>query len=259
MKITELVTDERRGASVRGEKCRDLKLIFFGSSVLFRTEKKEKLLGRDCGILLPDGFPLYLRSADGTEICFDYVSFTASAQELNYISSLGIRFGIPFRLRDSVLTGNVMELLKMRSFCSKKNLAEYSEHALKLLLIGIGEQITAHDSPVVPHYFKLRSLRDSVYANPAAAPGIDEICFDLNISRTYFHRIYLSAFGSTYMRDVIGSRIGLAKKLLAETDMSVSMIAEECGYESDSYFMQQFKRTAGCTPTAYRRNYGKDV
>ncbi|HOR22293.1 MAG TPA: AraC family transcriptional regulator, partial [Ruminococcus sp.] len=69
----------------------------------------------------------------------------------------------------------------------------------------------------------------------------------------YFHRIYRQAFGVTLRQDVIESRLIAAAELLETTDLSVSAIAERCGYFSDSYFMRQFRLHKGCTPTEYRR------
>ena len=41
--------------------------------------------------------------------------------------------------------------------------------------------------------------------------------------------------------------------MLRNTENSVAQIAELCGYDSESYFMRQFKLHKGCTPTEYRR------
>lgn len=258
MKITMFKFGERRSSAIRGEKTNDLTLIFFGSAVLLRMGSTEKLLGCGCGILLGSGSALHLRPAGGREMRFDSICFTASASELKYIGSLGLTQDMPFHLRDTAMIRSAMELLKTGEVYTDKNKADHFDCVLRLMLISISEQLRLSDTQNAPHYFKLRTIRDEVYRCPAEAPAIDDICSELGISRTYFHRIYYSAFGVTYMHDVINSRMMLAKELLRTTVMSVSMISEECGYESDSYFMQQFKKTVGCTPTQYRRSYNKD-
>ena len=73
------------------------------------------------------------------------------------------------------------------------------------------------------------------------------------MGRSYFHKIYHEAFGVTYRQDEIKSRMAYACKLLTETNTSVSVIAEKCGYETESFFMRQFRQQMGCTPTEYRR------
>lgn len=128
-------------------------------------------------------------------------------------------------------------------------------HAVGLML-GLLQQRTQDDVQKairIPHYEKLDELRRSIYQTPAADWSIQEICDALCMSRPYFHKLYLSAFGTTCTQDVIASRIALAKELLEHTDDAVFEISQKCGFETDVYFMRQFKRRIGMTPTAYRR------
>ena len=43
-----------------------------------------------------------------------------------------------------------------------------------------------------------------------------------------------------------------AVRLLKQTDMSISRIGEECGFEDMSYFARVFRAEKGCTPSEYR-------
>ena len=46
----------------------------------------------------------------------------------------------------------------------------------------------------------------------------------------------------------------MAKKLLSGTPLSVTEIAEKCGYSSYVYFAKQFRKNTGMTPSDYRKN-----
>ncbi len=124
---------------------------------------------------------------------------------------------------------------------------------LLLCLLQRDAAVSADKAAQIPHYDRLSALRREIYRNPARSWSIDEICEDLCISRPYFHKIYLSAFGISCTQDVIESRIACAKELLERTEDAVAEISQRCGFESDVYFMRQFKRRTGMTPTAYRR------
>ena len=80
----------------------------------------------------------------------------------------------------------------------------------------------------------------------------DKPCL-LYTSRAYFQRLYKREFGVSVMKDVITARIALARRLLVTDRSSVAEIAVMCGYESEIYFMQQFKKETGMTPTQYRK------
>ena len=43
-------------------------------------------------------------------------------------------------------------------------------------------------------------------------------------------------------------------QLLKSSRMSITEIAESCGFSSASYFTEMFTRQKGLTPTAYRRS-----
>lgn len=60
--------------------------------------------------------------------------------------------------------------------------------------------------------------------------------------------------GLTFSELVIRKRIGLAKKLLVETDQPIQDIMEQVGYRDYSCFIRLFKKHEGCTPYVYRKN-----
>lgn len=130
-------------------------------------------------------------------------------------------------------------------------------HALDLLLTLLWEASdgTVTRAAEVPHYDKLSVLRHKIYQHPEESWFIQDICDELGISRPYFHKIYLAAFGTTCTQDVIASRIACSKHLLETTDDPIAAVSQQSGFETDVYFMRQFKRHVGMTPTAYRRIY----
>jgi len=137
---------------------------------------------------------------------------------------------------------------------------ELEESAMKLLLclLMMPSDGAATRAAEIPHYDRLTSLRYRIYQYPAQSWYIQDICDEMGISRTYFHRIYSAAFGTTCTQDVIASRIARSRTLLEITDSPVSLIAQQSGFETDVYFLRQFKRHVGMTPTAYRRVFRQE-
>lgn len=99
-------------------------------------------------------------------------------------------------------------------------------------------------------------LRSSIYANPQKKWSIENMSQMMLLSRAYFQRLYKKEYGVSVMTDVINARIDLAKRLLIADKRSISEIAAACGYENEIYFMQQFKKVTGMTPTGYRNKKG---
>ena len=60
----------------------------------------------------------------------------------------------------------------------------------------------------------------------------------------------LSAGFTDYLN---GVRIGKAKELLENTDLTVSEICAQTGFNSDQNFIRVFKKYVGMTPGQYRK------
>ena len=57
---------------------------------------------------------------------------------------------------------------------------------------------------------------------------------------------------SDYLRNI---RLQMAGRLLVQTKLAVTDIAQQCGLGSSSYFGAQFRQHFGCSPTAYRKKW----
>ena len=78
-----------------------------------------------------------------------------------------------------------------------------------------------------------------------------------SFSRIYFHKLFKSSTGRTLHQYVEEQRIKRAINLMVSTDMTLSQVAYECGFSSQSYFCYAFKRNTGLTPRAYTKEVAK--
>lgn len=72
-------------------------------------------------------------------------------------------------------------------------------------------------------------------------------------STTYFHRLFKASTGKTLHHFIEDQRVEKAVNLLLRTDMTLTQIAYECGFSSQSYFSYAFKRNKGMTPKDYAK------
>lgn len=72
-------------------------------------------------------------------------------------------------------------------------------------------------------------------------------------SPNHFHHVFTDVMGRTPLHYLLGVRIRHAKYLLAQTGKTLSEIAYECGFSSQAYFTEQFKKATYTTPGQYRR------
>ncbi len=81
----------------------------------------------------------------------------------------------------------------------------------------------------------------------------EEIAASLNMSYTWFRRIFKQYTGLAPAQYITQLKIQKAKELLSVTTMSVKEIALELGYESIDYFSTFFRNQTEQTPSQFRK------
>ena len=78
----------------------------------------------------------------------------------------------------------------------------------------------------------------------------------LGLSSSQLHRRFRKAVGSTPMDWLRRERMNAAKRLLVQTDTTISDVAAHCGYPDPLHFSREFRRVTGSSPTTFRRSRG---
>lgn len=73
----------------------------------------------------------------------------------------------------------------------------------------------------------------------------------------YLSKILKKSYGISLKHDIANERINRAKFLLQTTDMQITEIAFELGYDDPNLFDKFFIYHAGCTPTEYKSAFAK--
>jgi AraC-like DNA-binding protein len=79
-----------------------------------------------------------------------------------------------------------------------------------------------------------------------------------SVSRRTLYR-HLKAEGRTFRQVANGVRCELACRLMTETDLSFSQIAEVLNYSEHSAFCRAFRRWSGQPPSVWRSNHRRLV
>lgn len=261
MKINRIRLNCRCSGTLGGEMGADPVFLLFKTPVEYIGDGAVRQTSGISAVLLTSGYKQSFRPVNGTPIRYDIVSFRISAADRQYISSMNILQDVPMEIEDDYVISGTLRSMQAQSMHRGKHFSEFAELSMRIIFIALSEAANCQSqSPEekIPYYAKLKKLRDSIYDAPMNTWSVDEICDSLDISRTYFHRLYYKAFGVTCRQDVIESRLICAADMLTNTDRSVTEIAELCGYDSESYFMRQFKMHKDCTPSEYRRRSRKE-
>lgn len=101
----------------------------------------------------------------------------------------------------------------------------------------------------------IRRVHDLLTENLDRRYTIDELSRRFLINPSSLKEMFKAVYGKSLAAHIKEHRMELASELLRDTCMSVAEIAERVGYENQSKFSAEFKKSVGCLPTEYRRNF----
>ncbi len=87
---------------------------------------------------------------------------------------------------------------------------------------------------------------------------VEKIAEVVDISRSQLYRAFMDKFGASPKAYIDTLRIDLARRLLEESDMTVSEIAYSVGCGEPLYFSTAFRKSTGLSPSDFRKKYMKN-
>ena len=105
----------------------------------------------------------------------------------------------------------------------------------------------------------LAPVTEWMLQNLDADLSVERLAARAHMSPRTFARRFKADFGATPAAWLARQRLLHAQRLLEETELGLDRIAAECGFGSAAVLRQNFARTMGLTPTAYRARFSRVV
>jgi AraC-like DNA-binding protein len=93
----------------------------------------------------------------------------------------------------------------------------------------------------------------AMHAEPARPWTVEELAQTAKMSRSNFALRFKETVGNTPLDYLRRWRMVLAQERLSNSEATISEVATELGYESESAFSTAFKRVLGTSPREFRR------
>lgn len=106
--------------------------------------------------------------------------------------------------------------------------------------------------PVDKHFAETAK---QLYETPVGTFTPTQAAACLHLSRSAFFRKFQQVYKEPPLQWATRMRMETAKRLLRNSDLSLTAIAVQCGYDNVFYFSRVFVRYVGCRPAAYRRKF----
>jgi len=152
-----------------------------------------------------------------------------------FIESLDFYFQHPSLVNDDLLELKIKELMLL--------LIQSNNAASVLQLL---EDLF---TPSVVH------IKDVVHLHLFSNLSVEELARLCNMSLSAFKRAFKKIFNDTPAQYINAERIKKAAELLKTSDLSISDIAYETGFNDPAYFARLFKHKTGFAPTDFRQQH----
>ena len=101
---------------------------------------------------------------------------------------------------------------------------------------------------------RLGAALDAIHSEPRARWTLETLSRRAAMGRSAFAERFGSVVGETPLRYLTRWRVQIAKRLLADSGLSLEQIGERVGYDSAASFSRVFKSTTGVSPGRYRQD-----
>lgn len=136
--------------------------------------------------------------------------------------------------------------------------SQYAQFMLKNMLQNLVLTIYQRKLPTKEDSIFLSTFHTQIYdaliyveRNLAGDLSLDSVAKQISLSPSYFSRLFKSTVGCSFSEYVTRTRLQYAKLIMANEKLSVSEVAERCGFNNSNYFSTIFKRYNHISPKEY--------
>lgn len=152
--------------------------------------------------------------------------------------------------------GSVLALAQICHTTSRQHYHAWQDavrHALKLMLMQALYGLEEYTRPKKENI--IDNVKWYIEAHYAEELTLTDICAKCFYSLPYVSARFKEVCGCTFEQYLRQLRIQRAGELLLTTALSVSEVAERCGYTSPRAFRRAFIDVTGVPPTTFKKNY----
>lgn len=234
---------------------------FFSSfSTPFLYESDSKLLTGEPGDLLlmpPEVICCQGPVNDSSDFTNDWICLSGQDFE-QLLSRYPLPLGKPFRVGKPHLLKNCIAIVSEERLLQRPGYQEVISATITKTIIEIYRlhlQQLFTDTP----FGRVETARETIMSHMERNWSLQDMAALCDYSPSRFSAIYNERFHCSPKSDLISQRIALSKQLLTYTNLSITEIAERCGFASVYYFSKYFKKQEGRSPRAYANSTKKFV
>ena len=194
------------------------------------------------------------------------IQFSKDFVQTHIDRSENAHFFYSFYYKSHALAVDEEENAKLHELCTEM-LEEFNEkeaeylyycHTLLIQLLIFSTRIIRKDQRKLeidyPNYLhkKISSIAGYINSHYKEKIVLQTVAKKFGISEYYLSRNFKLVTGLSFIEYLNNTRVNIARKLLEESSLNITRIAEESGFNSITHFGRVFKKIVGRSPKEYR-------
>lgn len=222
-----------------------------------RKPEKEKIIQR----LHPERWEMMLEENMGENILTDVRNFCRTTQMEDSLDLDTLRF------LHSLYTKSLLQVLEKKRISTEdffRGEYTYDEFLASCYTCRAFENGIQKTAEILEHTKdekedRLEAVKEYLRENISKNVSRAEAAGAVYLNEEYFSRWFSKETGLSFKDYVIREKMDFARKLLRETNFSVSIVASKIGYDNFSYFSRMFRREEGMSPQEYRQKWKEET
>lgn len=180
----------------------------------------------------------------------------AGADFSSYINELKTRKHVRFPKESIYKIKEVFQKIEKEIKKQEKGFEEMQRLYLREMLILISRyRVTQNVTQFKEYYAIIQDAAKYISENCNEELSLEHLSKKYAMSASHFSRQFKAVTGVCLNEYINISRITAAEKLLLNTNMPITKIATQCGFNDSNYFAAVFKKIKGITPKKYSMLY----
>ena len=152
------------------------------------------------------------------------------------------------------LISEIYQAIKVRGDCYEITVQRNLGIIFEYIYQNFDKLPKSHASRIqISAQVRIQKMLSYIYEHYTENVTLADIASSANISRSEAGRCFNAYMGCSPIDALIKHRLGVAQRLLSETDLTLQQICIECGFSSVNYFSRQFVKKYGISPGNFRK------
>ena len=236
----------------------ELEIIYVKKGQLFISIQEERFEGRKGAVFFVN--PRELHFMESEDLTVEYYTLIFPSEFISFQSDDVMekkKYVIPPRINHVEVEQKIETIIQYLIKINDEREFGF-ELRTRILLLEIMEQILLNKSFLTTSIGNdvafQRELISYIQEHFAENISLQMLSEEFHLSKKYISEYFVNHFSIGFMQYVGHLRMTKAKRMLGETNLSVTEVAMACGFNSVNLFIRKFKELYQVTPLQYRKS-----